>query len=214
MLAKQPLRKPGKLPNKRMFDVVLQVIGVVLLVVVVLLALPLTVRFQISRQQTFQGWIAARWAFGLVHIRLPLPVSGHTAPRSGRVQRKRPRQKPSSRKPLALVRNGKFRRRIFRFASDLWRAFRKRDVSIYIRLGLGDPADTGQLWAIMGPLAGLLANVRQARLELVPEFSDAVFELDSRGTITVIPLQIVCLGLLLFLSPAIWQGIIQTRQAG
>lgn len=197
-----------------MFDVVLQVIGVVLLVLVLLLALPLTVRFQVSRQQTLQGWIAARWAFGLVHVRLPLPVAGHAT--SERAQRKRPRQKPSggSRKPLALVRNGKFRRRIFRFASDLWRAFHKRDVSIYIRLGLGDPADTGQLWALMGPVAGLLANVRQARLELVPEFSDAVFELDSRGTITVIPLQIVGLGLALLLSPAIWQGIMQMRQAG
>ncbi len=103
---------------------------------------------------------------------------------------------------------------MFRFVADLWRAIRKQDVNLRIRLGLGDPADTGRLWAVVGPVAGLLANVEEASVEIEPDFMDAVFELESSGEIRLIPLQILYLVVALLLSPPVWLGVKRMRRAG
>jgi len=94
------------------------------------------------------------------------------------------------------------------------RALQKKDVNLRVRVGLGDPADTGQLWAIVGPMAGILANVQQASIEIEPEFFDATFQVNSSGNIRLIPLQMIYLTAGLLLSPPIWQGIIKMRRAG
>ena len=105
-----------------------------------------------------------------------------------------------------------FRQRVFRFIRAVWRAIHKQDLRLRMRIGLGDPADTGQLWALVGPLSGLLANNREASIEIEPEFFDAIFELDSSGSIRIIPLQLLYLAVGLLLSPSVWQGIREMRQ--
>jgi Protein of unknown function (DUF2953) len=98
-----------------------------------------------------------------------------------------------------------------RFVRDLWHVVHKKDVVLRVRIGLGDPADTGQLWAIVGPVAGVLANIQEALIDIEPEFRDATFELDSSGTLRVIPLQVLYMTVALLLSPPVWQGIRQMR---
>jgi len=193
---------------------VLTGIALFLLLVIALLAIPVAVMFQVSRRQAFQGHITLKWAFGLVRVRIPLSEATHPSPDIVKRPRKisRPKRKRTNRAtPFSLLKQRAFLRRILKFISDLWHAIQKRNVILHIRLGLGDPADTGQLWAIIGPIAGMLANVKEARLEIEPEFMDAVFELDGSGTIQLIPLQIIYLALALFLSPPVWRGIKQMR---
>jgi len=101
---------------------------------------------------------------------------------------------------------------MLRFVREVWRAFRKRDLQLHIRVGLGDPADTGQLWAMFGPLSGLLSTLEDASVELEPDFVDAVFELDSRGKVSVIPLRLIYLVLGLLLSPPFWRGMRRMRR--
>ncbi len=81
-----------------------------------------------------------------------------------------------------------------------------------IRIGLGDPADTGQLWSIVGPVAGILANSKEVVLEIEPEFFDATFELDGSGNIGIVPLQLIYLIFGVLLSPSVWQGVKQMRK--
>jgi hypothetical protein len=115
---------------------------------------------------------------------------------------------------MAAIRQPSFRRRLLRFVRDLWRAIHKKNVQLMIRIGLGDPADTGQLWAACGPLSGVLARVRDVRITIMPDFLDSTFEVDSSGTIRVIPLQFATLALGLLLSPSIWRGIMLMRASG
>jgi hypothetical protein len=175
-----------------------------------LLALPVTMIFQISRRQVFQGQITLKWAFGLIGGHFPLfeakPPSADGS-RARQIKTRTQRHASGGSSPLALIRNRSFRQRIFRFVSDVWRALEKSNLTLRIRLGLGDPADTGQLWAFVGPVAGILANVEEASLEIEPDFMDEVFELDSSGTIRFIPLHMLFLALTLLLSPTVWQGI-------
>ena len=196
-------------------------VTIVLLVLIALLAVPVTLTFKLSLQKTFQGDVNLVWLFGLVHVRLlpgqprsPTEEKKEPAPKARRSKRA-PRKKKSDKKPnvFAAIRQKGFRRRIFRFIRDFWHAVHKRDLSLHVRIGLGDPADTGQLWAMVGPVAGILSNVKEASIDIVPEFIDATLELDSSGSIRIFPLQLVYLVVGLLLSPPIWRGLRQMRTA-
>ena len=115
---------------------------------------------------------------------------------------------------MAAIRQAPFRRRMLRFVSDLWRTIHKKNVQLLVRLGLGDPADTGRLWAVLGPLSGMLARFRDIRVTIEPDFLDSTLEVDSSGTIRMIPLQIAIIVFGLLFSPPIWRGIMSMRRSG
>jgi hypothetical protein len=108
---------------------------------------------------------------------------------------------------LAAVRRQDFRRRLYRFTLDLWRSIGSKDVRVRARVGLGDPADTGMLWAVVGPVSGLLSSARDISIMIEPDFVDATFEVDGSGRLTFVPLQLVTLVLGLLVSPAAWRGV-------
>jgi hypothetical protein len=187
-----------------------------LLVLLFLLAIPLTLTYQLSWQQQLEGKAMLQWLFGLVRVQLAPPRDERPAPEEKQIEDSTKHKSKTARKtfkPLAALRQKAFRKRILRFICDLWHAIRTRDLYLRIRVGLGDPADTGQLWALFGPLSGLLANIEDASIELEPEFIDAVFELDSSGRISVIPLQLLYLVLGLLCSPIFWRGMRRMHQA-
>ena len=186
-----------------------------LLLLIALLAIPVKLTFHASWPQAFKDYIKLQWAFGLVSVRLPLLQSKEPSTEGEELEQKIKPLGPSSRKnknSLALIRQKSFRQRIIRFVSDFWHAVHKRDVILHIRIGLDDPADTGQLWAIVGPVAAILANIKDASIEIEPEFFDTTFELDGSGNIRFIPLQIIYLTIGMLLSPSVWQGIKQMRK--
>lgn len=190
---------------------------VFLLLLIALLAIPITVTFQLSWRQVFQNDIKLQWAFGLVRVRirprqpkLPSPKGEEPEQRIGRIERTLLKKQ----NVFAVVRQKKIRRRIIRFINDMWHAVRKKNLSLRVRVGLGDPADTGQFWTLLGPVAGILSSVQEASIIIEPEFIDMTFELDSSGSIRVIPLQMIYLTVALLLSPLIWQGIKQMRIVG
>ena len=185
--------------------------------VVVLLAMPVTLTYQLSWKQALSARLRLIWAFGLVRAEVSPdrakaePDKPQTARRKAGGRGKSKRRKTNF---MAAIRRPSFRRRIGRFVSDVWRAVHKKNVRLLVRLGLGDPADTGQLWAVLGPLSGILARLRDVRIAIEPDFLDPVFEVDSSGTIRLIPLQIVFLTLGLLVSPSIWRGIMSMRVSG
>ena len=73
-------------------------------------------------------------------------------------------------------------------------------------LGLGDPADTGQLWALMGPVSALSSNLRDAAVHIEPDFNEATLEVDGSGEIRIVPLEFLYLGCGLLVSPSFWRG--------
>jgi len=190
---------------------------VFLLLLIALLAIPLTLTYRVSWPQGSGNDTDLLWAFGLVRLRIPSgQTSGAKAKSEAAKQHAGRVERSSNKKPhiLAAMKRKAFRGRVIRFAGDMGRAIRKKDVMLRLRVGLGDPADTGQLWAIFGPLAGVLANVREAAIEIEPEFFDSTLELDSSGTIRVIPLQMILLTFALLLSPPVLRGMWEMRRAG
>jgi len=192
--------------------------AILLLLVLVLLSIPITLQFIVSWPATGGNDIRLGWAFGLVRVRV---APGETKPAEPGQRQHKPRQggKPkrsskAKRNLLAVLKESKVRRRAIRFVNDLWRAVHKDKVRLCARVGLGDPADTGQLWAFLGPVAGVLSTVESASIVVQPEFLDPVLDVDARGRIRVIPLQMIGLVLALPFSPAFWLAMRRLRSTG
>ena len=189
---------------------------VFLLFLIALLAIPVTLRFQVSWREALHEDVQLQWAFGLVRVRIPLRSKAGPSDNGRRKQKARPPERESRKRMnvLGALRQQRFRRRVVRFFKDLWHAIHKRDLSLRIRVGLGDPADTGQLWAVVGPAAGMLTTIQEASIRIEPEFADPTFELDSSGVIRLIPLQMIYLITALLLSPPVWRGVRAMRATG
>lgn len=189
-------------------------IGVVIFVAVLaaLLAIPLTLTFQVSWQEAFRNETELEWAFGLVHKRILPAKSTPVTSESEQPDRHAGRSQSSTRTKLKFLNalgQEDFRHRITRFIGDIWQAAQKEDVKVRLRVGLGDPADTGQLYAYLGPISGILGSVQDLSVEIEPEFIDETLEFSGDGRVRIIPLQIIYLAAILMLSPPIWRAIRQ-----
>lgn len=176
--------------------------------VVVLLAVPVNVSFRFTGIEAFAGQIHFRWLFGLVRFRVPLSGAAKPGPSTPKPEpvATQARDKPIARGRRAnigaVLRQAAFRRRAFRFAQDLVRAVHTHDLYLRLRLGLGDPADTGRLWAFVGPLNAAAQNLRNAEVRIEPEFADPTCEFETHGRFLLIPLQFIVVASAFALSPA------------
>ena len=181
--------------------VVAGLLGLVLLV----LAVPVDVEFRLEGIEPFTGEVGVRWLFGLVWFRIPGSRVGKPTPRpeakpkAARV-RARPKARGRHRDVLAALRQAAFRRRVYRLVRGLVRAVHLHRLRLLMRLGLGDPADTGRLWAVVGPL-NAVAQLRNAELRIEPEFVDPVLEFQADGRLLLVPLRLLILAIAFALSP-------------
>lgn len=179
----------------------------VVLGLVLLLAVPLHVAFRFEGIEAFKGEVSIRWLFGLVRLRIRVPRVGKARsdlkgaqPTSER--RVKSPKRDSHANIFAVLRQAAFRRRVYRLVRDLVAAAHLRGLHLRLRLGLGDPADTGRLWAVVGPLAAAARNQRDAEVEIEPEFVDPVFDFQTDGRMLLVPLQFLVLAIGFALSPS------------
>jgi hypothetical protein len=177
-----------------------------LAVIALLLAVPVDVAFRVKGIVAFEGQFGVRWLFGLVRYRLRVPDPDRrrgqpTTAQTDRSARRKRKAAGGRRHVLAVLRQAPFRRRVVRFVADLLRAAHLRELVLRVRLGLGDPADTGRLWALVGPLGAAAQSLRGADVSIEPDFIDPVLEFDARGRSLLVPLQILVLAVAFALSP-------------
>lgn len=183
-------------------DVVLVISAVLFGLLVLLHAVPIDVSFQFEGIEAFKGRITIRWLFGLVRFRILLPAAAKPPSEPDAAwARVKPGERGARDNMLAVLRQAAFRRRVYRLVKDLVRAAHLQQLRLRMRLGLGDPADTGCLWAFVGPLNALAQNLRNAEVQIEPEFMDPVFEFQAHGRVLLVPLQFLGLVIAFALSP-------------
>lgn len=161
------------------------------------LAVPVDLSFRFQGMEAPEAQVAVGWLFGLVHHRVRL---------SGNARRTTARSDPATHdrrggQVAAVLRQSAFRRRLMRLFRDLFNAAHFSDLVLRMRLGLGDPADTGRLWALVGPLGAAAQRLPNAQINVEPEFIDAIFEFDVCGRMAIVPLQLLAIGIMFALSP-------------
>lgn len=186
----------------------------VLASLLLLLAVPVDLAFSVQcREGRREGSGTLRWLFGLVRLDLGGPgVQAGARSESPKLARRR-RKRAGARRVVAALRRKGFGRRVLKLARDLLRRVWIRYLDMDIRLGLDDPADTGRLWAVVGPLVAMLPLPPEASLAIEPEFAAEIFELDGEGRIRIIPLQVLLVLLVFFLSPGTLR-VLYTMRAG
>jgi hypothetical protein len=102
-----------------------------------------------------------------------------------------------------LLRNSKLLDKIYCSIRSFLYSLKPSINYFYLRLGLTDPADTGLLWGIMGPISGILYGLTDKDLVIEPDFLETAFELQTEGKITIIPLEIIFISLGFLLSPTV-----------
>lgn len=82
--------------------------------------------------------------------------------------------------------------RIKTLVKEVLSCFRFRDIVADFQVGLGDPADTGLLFAVLGPANVFLGSSHLHQINFQPSFGDdVVFEGYSRGRIRLRPVRLV-----------------------
>jgi len=131
------------------------------------------------------------WLFGLVGREM--------------VGREKPKEKAAPEKPklkkkkkrrfkdiFVLLRTKGLLKQFQVFIRDLLRCFKIRDLNADIRVGLGSPDDTGQLFAFIGPPVVWLSSTLPFRVNVQPAFEDeAIFEGHARGKVRLRPIQLL-----------------------
>ena len=184
---------------------------VVLVCIFALLAIPLGLRFGFEWPDSAANHVEVEWAFGLVRSSVPLGKQQEDASGSKDEATVGSSDKSSSLDFFAAIRKRRFRQRLYAVVGKLWRAVEKRDVRLRACIGLGDPADTGQLWAVLGPLSAVLASVKSAQLSIEPDFVDEALEFEGSGHVRLVPLRIIAIAVGLFASPAFWRDLRPAR---
>ena len=189
-----------------------------LLFFVLVLALPLDVSFDGRWPDAGSNRLVLGWAFGVLSFDINAGGSSSAAD-ADNDDVSTTRQSPSRHKRESspwpsiwsrALRTPEVRRRIWRFAHDLWSAVHKRDIFIGARIGLETPADTGQLWAVLGPASVVLAAVPECVIAVRPDFDEEAFELTGRGQVRVYPIEVLGVLVALVLSPPLWRLIVAT----
>lgn len=181
---------------------VVWILFALLAILLMLLAIPVDLAFSVQRHE---GWQEGRgtlgWLFGLVRLRLgKAKLRAESKPERTKIKR-RHHKRGGARRIMVMLRIEGFGWRLLRLARDLLRRIHIRELSLKIRLGLDDPADTGRLWAVVGPLAAMLALPPVTRVAIEPEFSTEALEVDGKGHIRIIPIQLLFVILVFLLSP-------------
>ena len=188
----------------------LQIIAILLLLVLVLLIFPISVAFRIERIKAIKGHMVLHWLFGLVRFNIGIPGSIKAIPKHPKKpskKTKKRRQGDNVRVAIALLKQSTFRRRAFQFIKDILCAVHARDFSLRLRIGLGDPADTGHLWGFLGPVAGVAKNLSSAEILIEPEFIASALEVESQGKFRIIPFQLIALVTAFLFSPTTLQAL-------
>lgn len=160
-----------------------------LLLLTLVLCVPLdaTLRLDINGRPNFRFRLG--WLFGLVNTEVrrekkkPKRVKAEDKPRPG---------KSGFKTIIKVLRTKGLIKQFNHLLFRLVRCFKIRDLSADLRVGLGNPADTGLLFAIIGPPFFFLDVAFPHRVKVRPAFTDeAILEGYLNGSVRLLPVKLV-----------------------
>ena len=200
------------------------VLGLVFLVVL-LLSIPIDLAFSYERGKGERGEgsqsrMRIGWLFGLIGKELGGKKKAQDEKaQDEKVQEKKPRKRNakkgrmSVRGPLAMFAARGFSGRLFLLARRLARSIQVRDVDVEFQMGTGDPAETGQLFALIGPGLALARSSFSPNIRIDPNFVEETFRGHARGAVRAYPIRLIPPLIAFPLSPKTLQGAWAIRRA-
>ena len=132
------------------------------------------------------------WLFGLVSREVAREKKKKPKEKKIAAKAKKKHRRGSARVIFSILRTKGVLRHIKELLKGVFSCLKFRDLIADFKIGLGDPADTGLLFAIIGPATAFLGSSRLHQLRVEPSFGDdAVLQGYSNGTVRLRPIQLV-----------------------
>ncbi len=198
-----------------MFDLAVALVSLDL-VVVALLAIPVSLVVDIERTARLQSRLRVHWLFGLVDVELGRRQPRRAPPTRPSTKARKPRRAASrlawprlGRGPtiaLALLRTEGLVGRILRLFCDLAPRFSFQAVYLRVDFGLDDPADTGRLYGTLAPfLVAAASSGFDVRCR--PDFQEARLRGSCGGQIRARPISLLGVVVGFLCSPPMLRAI-------
>ena len=162
-------------------------------IIIFVLCIPLNAVLDIDIYSRPKFRLRLVWFFGLVSRGI---TKGKKKPKEEK-RRVEGKRKPKKRKIKArtifkILRTRGLLGQIKRLLRDILKCLKIRDLRADFRVGLDDPADTGLLFALIGPTIFFLGSSRVHEIRVQPSFEDeAVFEGYLHGAVRLVPIHLV-----------------------
>ena len=162
------------------------------LLVILALWIPLDVVFRADMQEKPRFRLRFSWLFGLVSQEVS---RGKKQPEEERKKAEKKRKPAEKRKRikgiLQIIRVRGLPSQLKRLVKDLLGSLNISRLVVNLKIGLDNPADTGFLFAFIGPAILFLHPPFPHRINIEPSFEKATFAGYSYGRVRLKPLQLV-----------------------
>jgi len=160
---------------------------------VLALCVPLNMVVRVGMDEKPKSSLRLVWLFGLVSKEITKAKKKPEEERRVTEGKRKPRKrKIKARTILKILRTRGLLRQLKRLLKDILRRLKIRNLAADITVGLGDPADTGLLFALIGPATFFLGSSRIHDIRVQPSFEDeAVFKGYLSGAVRLLPIQLV-----------------------
>jgi hypothetical protein len=172
---------------------IIAALAILAVLILFALSLPLDLRGNIDISGRLKFRMRISWLFGLVNKDI---AKSEKKPKDTKKAIKDKRQPkgggPRAKIILEILRVRGLFRQIKLLLKDILRLFRIKDLVADLKVGLGDPADTGLLFAIIGPINSILGYYLPNRINVQPSFKDEfILEGSLYGALRLRPIQFI-----------------------
>ena len=133
------------------------------------------------------------WLFGLVSKEITKKDKKPEYKKGADNGKRKPRKRgPGAQTILKILRARGLLGQIKLLLKSILRLLRIKDLAADLKVGLGDPADTGLLFALIGPATFFIGSPFPNQINVQPSFTDeAVLEGSLHGALRLWPIQLI-----------------------
>ncbi|MFC2032121.1 DUF2953 domain-containing protein [Chloroflexota bacterium] len=165
----------------------------VVVAIIIALSMPLYLKLHMDAAGRPRFRMSLTWLFGL--LRKDITRKEKRPEGKEKVlqeKRKSGGKRPRARVILEILRARGLLRQIKILVKDILRLPRIKDLEADLTVGLGDPADTGLLFALIGPATSFLSPSLRNEINVQPSFAnDAILEGSLYGTLRLRPIRTI-----------------------
>ena len=172
---------------------VIATLASLVVVIILVLCVPLDIVLHLDVYGRLRFRMRLAWLFGLVSKEVSKgPKKPEKKKRVVKEKQKIRKGRLRARTIFKILRTKGLLRQFKVLLRDVLSRLKIRELGAYFRVGLDNPADTGLLFALIGPAIPFLGSSFLRQLRLEPSFSDeAVFEGYLHGAVRLVPIQLV-----------------------
>jgi len=156
---------------------------------IMLLAVPIDIEYEFNNRLEKKSRTRIIWLFGLINVELKESANDFDIEFEKPKKKRRSKSKSGIKPILAALKSEGFLRRTLKFLKDIFNIAEIKNLQAKLSFGLGDPADTGQLYGLMSPVFAFLYAVPRVNVSFTPIFDRATLDAEINAALRIVPIR-------------------------